>query len=639
LIRKVLIFLAGLALGPAALPAAGVADEPVAPVVIGQLGSPEYDCTDTYSYFQTGTASGASYTVPFDGMLTSWKFQNGAEAVPGLKLKVGRAAGGGTYVVTGESAAGGQALNSVNVYQAAIPVLKGDLIGISQKGGNCAVETKSASDTAVFNEADVPPGPMPVNFEPFSDFYFPVQATIVPNPPKATHYTVELKAWIPKQEVSGLPPIPTPYSLPHGPDCFDPGGTVFEWATLVSSAFRGDGHAGYDEQGFSGVLAAGGFRVRPVANFDLIDGKIENFKVSDFPQSVGTTHNDLVYYTYPFDTHKCTIERTATEAASGQKTSDTSFELFISSSNPLVPGAPAIDSTLDGFFTSGERLTLDYETDLFPSHGIRVRRENDVDTFVVNDVACLTDDAVLGLSGAGLLAYGLIRNSNLGRESLIPNEQSVTVTKSGQLCDTEYRIVDVAPLKSGSGAGASASGAIAVAPLVGPGKGQFVSLPDAVKRGLVGAITSRGRTQLAADVASPVSLRVKGGRFALETTAVDHGTPRPAAVYGPAKGPLTLTLDKKIVVKRGKTTLPPHGPDTSPPRTTAKLKRSGKTVLVRFAAQDKTGVQITIVTIGKRAAKLKRGVLKIPARKLSQVRFFSVDIYGNQEKSRRLKRG
>ncbi len=610
-----------------------------APVVIGQLGSPEYDCTGPNSYFQTGTASGKSYTVPADGMLTSWSFQNGAEAVPGLKLKVGRAAGGGTYVVTAESPAGGQTLNSVNVYQAGIPVLKGDLIGISQNGGNCAVETGSASDTAVVNPADLPPSDLPVSFEAFSDFYFPVQATIVPSPPKVAHYTVELKAWIPKGEVSGFPPVPTPYLLPHGPDCFDPGGTAFELATLVTSAFHGDGHAGYDVQGFSGILDRGGFRVRPVANFDLIDGKIANFKASDFPQSVGTTYNNLIYDTLGFGTHKCSISKTATKAAGGQKTSDTSFELFISSSNPLVPGAPAIDSTLEGFFTSGERLTLDYETDLFPSHGIRVRRNDDVDTFVVNDVSCLTDDAVQGLLGAGLIAYGLSRNANLGRESLIPNEQAVTVTQSGQVCDTEYRIVDVAPLSPGSGAGASASGAIEVAPLRGPGKGHFVSLQHAVKRGLVGAVTSHGRTQLAADVASPVNLRVTGGTFALETTDVNRGKARHAALYGPAKGPLNVSLNNKIAVKRGKRTLAPHDPDTRPPRTTAKLKRSGNTVVVRFAARDKTGVQSTIVTIGKRAAKLHHGVLKIPARTLSQVRFFSVDIYGNREKSRRVKRG
>ncbi len=457
--------------------------------------------------------------------------------------------------------------------------------------------------------------------------------------PKVAHYTVELKAWIPKREVSGFPPVPTPYLLPHGPDCFEPDGTAQEFATLVTSSFHGDGHAGYDEQGFSGTLDAGGFRVRPVANFDLIDGKIANFKVSDFPHSVGTTYNNLIYDTLGFGTHKCSISRTATKAAGGQKTSDTSFELFISSSNPLVPGAPAIDSTLEGFFTSGERLTLDYETDLFPSHGIRVRRNDDVDTFVVNDVSCLTDDAVQGLLGAGLIAYGLSRNGNLGRESLIPNEQAVTVTQSGQVCETQYRIVDVAPLAPGSGAGASASAAIEVAPLRGPGKGHFVSLPRAVKRGLVGAVTSHGRTQLAADVASPVNLRVKGGTFALETTDVDRGKVRRAALYGPAKGPLKVTLNNKIAVKQGKRTLAPHNPDTHPPRTSAKLKRSGNTVVVRFSAHDKTGVQSTIVTIGKRAAKLHHGVLKIPARKLSQVRFFSVDIYGNREKSRKLKRG
>ena len=633
MIRKALLLLAGLALGAAALPGVGMADEP--PAVIGQLGLPEYDCTGPNSYFQTGTASGAPYTVPFDGTLTAWRFQSGEETVPKLKLKVGRAAGGGAYVVTGESLAPTQSPNSINVYRADIPVLKGDLIGISQEGGNCAVQTDLSADTAVVRAADVPPGDAAVGFESFSDFYFPVQATIVPTPPKVVHYTVELKAWIPKSEVSGFPPVATPYSVPHGPDCHDPGGTLYELGTMVSSVFQGDGHAGYDRPGFSEALDIGGFRVRPVADFDLVDGKIANFTVSAFPQSVGTTHKNVTYSTLGLKVHRCTISKTAIKAAGGQVTSDTSFELFISSANPLAPGAPAIDSTLKAFFTSDERLTLDYETDLFPSHGIRVRREGDVDTFVVNDVACLSDDAVLGLPGAGLLAYGLSRHGNLGSESLIPNEQSVTVTRSGQLCDTSYRIVDVVPL--GSGAGASASGAIEVAPLQGPGKARFVPLPRAVELGLVGATTSQGRTQLAADAANPVSLRIKGGKFALATTNVDRGSPRSEALYGPASSPLTVTLDEKVAVKRGKKTLARRGPDTRPPRTTPKLERSGNVVSVRFAARDQSGVQATIVTVGKQVAKLRRGTLRIPARKLGQVRYFSVDVYGNREKSRRLK--
>jgi hypothetical protein len=634
--RAALLLMAGIALYAISLPAAAVAEDK--PVVIGQLGSPEYDCTGPNSYFQTGTASGASYTVPFDGTLTAWRFQSGADPVPNLKLKVGRAAGGGAYLVTGESPAGIQSLNSINSYPAAIPVQKGDLIGISQNGGNCAVKTESASDTAVAHQADVAPGDT-VSFESFGNFYFPVQATIVPNPPKVVHYAVELKAWIPKREVAGFPPVSTPYSLPHGPDCLDPGGTAFELATMVSSTFQGDGHPGYDRPEFVGLLDTGGFRVRPVAHFDLADGKIENFTVSSFPQSVGTTHKHLTYSTYPSKTRECTIEKTATQAAGGRMTSATSFELFISSSNPLAPGAPAIDSTLKAFFTSDERLTLDYDTDLFPSHGIRVKRNGDVDTFVVNDVACLADDAVLGLPGAGLLAYGLTRHGNLGSESVIPNEQSLTITRSGRLCDTDYRIVDVAPLASPAGAEASAAGGIEVAPLLGPGKGRFVPLSRAVELGLVGATTFKGRTQLAADAANPVSLRVKGRRLALETTDVDRGRPAHEVLYGPAKGPLMVTLDDKIMVMRGKKTLSRRRPDTKPPRTTAKLKRTGKTIAIRFAAHDLTGVQSTFVTIGKRAAQLRRGVLKVPARKLRQIRFFSVDIYGNREKPRRVKRG
>ena len=458
--------------------------------------------------------------------------------------------------------------------------------------------------------------------------------------PLRIHYTVELKAWIPKRSVAGFPPVTTPYLIPHGSDCFDPGGTTEELSTVVSSTFRGDDHDGYDSSFFSGPRETSGFRVRPVAEFDLVAGKIVNFQVSAFADSIGTTHKDMVYSRLLFPTRKCTVEKTATKDAGGRQTSDDSFELFISSANPLVFGAPSIDSKLEGFFTSGERLTLDFETDLFPSHGIRVVRNADTDTFIVNDVACLSDAAALGITGAGLLSYGLSTNANLGRESVIPNDQSVTITQSGQLCDHRYRIVDVAPVPAPGRASVTAAGVrISVAPLSGPGKGRFVPLRKAVSKGLVAATTSQGRTQLAADAATPVELRIMGGRVALELTEVGKGRVRGGSVFGPAGGPLAMTLGKKPAVKRNGRRLRAHRLDHRPPVTSAKVLRRGRSAVIRFSARDGSGVRNTVVTVGRRAAKLRRQTLRLPVSRLGKVRYSSIDIYGNAEKPKRLHAG
>lgn len=95
-----------------------------APVAVGQLFAPN----DLYCYpggetdLVTGVAAGASYTVPVDGAITSWSYQDGSGTVPGLKVKVARAMGGGTYQIVGESTAGTQTANSVNTFTANIPV-------------------------------------------------------------------------------------------------------------------------------------------------------------------------------------------------------------------------------------------------------------------------------------------------------------------------------------------------------------------------------------------------------------------------------------------------------------------------------------------------------------------------------------
>jgi hypothetical protein len=80
---------------------------------------------------QFTSGEGNPYTVAAAGVITSWSFQTGSSAVPGLKLKVARPQSAlGSYLFIGESAAGAQTPNAVNTYPANIPVRAGDTIGI-----------------------------------------------------------------------------------------------------------------------------------------------------------------------------------------------------------------------------------------------------------------------------------------------------------------------------------------------------------------------------------------------------------------------------------------------------------------------------------------------------------------------------
>jgi hypothetical protein len=165
---------------------AGPPPASAAPVIVGQLLAPNpLSCAGSppYTYLQPAVASGNSYVVPINGTITSWSFQAGAVPVPGLKLKVGRPAGGNNYTIIAESPAPSETANSVNNYPANIPVQTGDVIGMSESGGDCSVLTSQAGDIFETFAADVPPRSTPTTFTPSNGVRFPVQAVVTPPPP------------------------------------------------------------------------------------------------------------------------------------------------------------------------------------------------------------------------------------------------------------------------------------------------------------------------------------------------------------------------------------------------------------------------------------------------------------------------
>src|SRR4051794_23404643 len=86
-------------------------------VTVGQLFTPGTNCGGPQTILQTGSpAGGSSYVIPFNGVITSWSFQDGATPVTNLKLKVGHTVSGGQFVIDAEAVAGSQTANAATSY-------------------------------------------------------------------------------------------------------------------------------------------------------------------------------------------------------------------------------------------------------------------------------------------------------------------------------------------------------------------------------------------------------------------------------------------------------------------------------------------------------------------------------------------
>ncbi len=163
------------------------------------------------------------------------------------------------------------------------------------------------------------------------------------------------------------------------------------------SEYRGDNHGGYE----------GSYRVLSSIEFDFDGVSITNVKrVGDY----GTTHRDweakatlnLLFGELTVGEWSDTEEGTAT-SATGQSASQSSFSLSIASANPLVmTWAPEINATLNGTIASDGTLSLSYDTDLFPSHGIQVSRDGQViHTAVTNNAERVKAQGAVGAANVG----------------------------------------------------------------------------------------------------------------------------------------------------------------------------------------------------------------------------------------------
>ena len=143
--------------------------------------------------------------------------------------------------------------------------------------------------------------------------------------------------------------------------------------------YKGDNHTGYD----------GSYRVLVTYSFTW-DG-----------QEIGDVATDVEYGATHLMQDGCPdLVKTVTSEGDITAPGAASFQMHMSSKNPIEPFAPTIDSSLKGTFTRPDELSFDLTPDKFPSHGFRVIKNGQIVATVVDfDASCV--------SGAVSIALGL----------------------------------------------------------------------------------------------------------------------------------------------------------------------------------------------------------------------------------------
>ena len=186
--------------------------------------------------------------------------------------------------------------------------------------------------------------------------------------------------------------------------------------------------------------------------------------------------------------------------------------------------------------------------------------------------------------------------------------------------------IEVDPAAGGSSVGAARAAQTGAGP---------VKLGEAVQAGLVDVLERDGRTVIVARDDLPVSLRVSGRTLALLVTPLDGERTGKTVAYRARRGTVVLrgtsaTLDGKR--------LRPSARDRTPPRTTVRRRRKGRTTILVAKARDRSGVRATFIQVGRGKRREWRKPQRVATRTLKSVRFGSVDVFGNVERPRKVGR-
>jgi len=133
-----------------------------AQITVGQNGLladlDECNYADGRNYAQNAVTSGAGYTVPAAGVLTSWSTVSKLTGT--LALKIYRPVAG-QYLVLAEDGPKNLPASLPQTYPVSIPVQAGDLVGLAAPpfaGSGCRFETGSFSDSTKYQLKNAAPG-------------------------------------------------------------------------------------------------------------------------------------------------------------------------------------------------------------------------------------------------------------------------------------------------------------------------------------------------------------------------------------------------------------------------------------------------------------------------------------------------
>jgi hypothetical protein len=158
-----------------------------AATTLGETFVPPNSITDPSIGLQA-QSPGNGYAAPSPGVITSWSYQASFGAVPqGLKLKVGRPAGGSNFTIVGESTPKNPTASQLNTYtDVSIPVEAGDVIGLWP--GTAVFEAHylqlvnaSAGFAGVTHPGDLAPGTTDDFEAPNPTYQFDVSAKLEPD--------------------------------------------------------------------------------------------------------------------------------------------------------------------------------------------------------------------------------------------------------------------------------------------------------------------------------------------------------------------------------------------------------------------------------------------------------------------------
>ena len=154
-------------------------------VTVGQTFTPVRDFGGPGTFIQSSSPDN-SYTIPANGVISSWSFEAAAGTTAPLKLKVVRSAGGADFTTVGDSQLETPTPSSLNTWPTRISVRAGDFLGHSYTALD---STTSFRDAPGFNTQELccsdpvldPPPGTTATYEPDVDLQIDVSAILEPD--------------------------------------------------------------------------------------------------------------------------------------------------------------------------------------------------------------------------------------------------------------------------------------------------------------------------------------------------------------------------------------------------------------------------------------------------------------------------